>query len=271
MTWARLLLQNNSMNEPNHGDKANPEDLGPVDGNPIDEDPSTLDPPGSIAVIGAGPIGIEAALYGRFLGYDVTIFEADLVGSSMRDQQDSPLPMLPDRCLTPLALSALQAQNQSIGAVVAESDAATKQTLPMTIGEWIEDGLISLTETDLLRGRLRMPARVTNVALVPVEPDAEDDDTILIPPDFRLTVVDADGQSTSHEFESVIVATGEIGVAGSTIDFEFPLPAAYLFIMAADQSSDPEQRLRAGWRNIVQVYAGLMGRSELDLYRPKRG
>ena len=44
----------------------------------------TLDPPGSIAVVGAGPLGIEAALYGRFLGYDVTLIEAVSVANSLR-------------------------------------------------------------------------------------------------------------------------------------------------------------------------------------------
>ena len=49
-------------------------------------DATTLDPPGSIAVVGAGALGIEAALYGRFLGYDVTLIEAAAVGHSMTDQ-----------------------------------------------------------------------------------------------------------------------------------------------------------------------------------------
>jgi len=37
--------------------------------------PMALDPPARIAVLGAGPIGLEAALYGRFLGYDVDVYE----------------------------------------------------------------------------------------------------------------------------------------------------------------------------------------------------
>jgi len=49
------------------------------------DDSLTLDPPGAIAVVGAGPLGIEAALYGRYLGYDVKLYEAKSVGSSMRD------------------------------------------------------------------------------------------------------------------------------------------------------------------------------------------
>ena len=70
----------------------------------------TLDPPGSIAVIGAGPLGIEAALYGRFLGYDVTLIEAVSVANSLRQQAQLPLPLPPDRSLSPLAVGALQAQ-----------------------------------------------------------------------------------------------------------------------------------------------------------------
>ena len=36
----------------------------------------TLEPPGRLAVVGAGALGVEAALYGRFLGYDVTLIAA---------------------------------------------------------------------------------------------------------------------------------------------------------------------------------------------------
>ena len=34
-----------------------------------------IDTPARIAVLGAGPIGLEAALYARFLGYDVDVYE----------------------------------------------------------------------------------------------------------------------------------------------------------------------------------------------------
>ncbi len=43
-----------------------------------------VDTPATIAVIGAGPIGLEAALYARFLGYDVRIYERDAVARSLR-------------------------------------------------------------------------------------------------------------------------------------------------------------------------------------------
>ncbi|HVW37886.1 MAG TPA: FAD-dependent oxidoreductase, partial [Pirellulales bacterium] len=34
-----------------------------------------VDTPARIAILGAGPIGLEAALYARYLGYDVDIYE----------------------------------------------------------------------------------------------------------------------------------------------------------------------------------------------------
>ncbi len=89
---------------------------------PIDDDAMTLDPPGSIAVVGAGPLGIEAALYGRFLGYEVTLLEAVAIANSIRNQHDLPLPMLPGRCLSPLALSALRAQHGEHGRTSSADD-----------------------------------------------------------------------------------------------------------------------------------------------------
>ena len=39
---------------------------------------------GHLAIIGAGPVGLEAALYGHRLGYDTTIYEAEVVGAHIR-------------------------------------------------------------------------------------------------------------------------------------------------------------------------------------------
>lgn len=216
----------------------------------------TLDPPGSIAVIGAGPLGVEAALYGRFLGYDVTIVEAVAVGASMRAQTPEPLPMLPDRCLSPLAMSALDAQSQQ-----------TSRVLPMTVGQWIDEALVPLTETDLLRGRLRMPARVTKITMVAVERDDSEEDEGEIPADFRLTWIDSHGDAESLDAESVLLATG----MDCDIEFDFQAPLPYLFQVTANGHARPEESLATGLHQIVAIYAQLAGRADLDLYRPRRG
>lgn len=223
--------------------------------NQSDDDLPTLDPPGTIAVVGAGPLGIEAALYGRFLGYDVTIVEAFEVGHGVTADADAPLPVLPNRCLSPLAMAANQAQ---------EEDSAPR-TLPLTLSQWIHEALIPLTETDLLRGRLLVPWRVSQIETVPIEFE-EDDDPDAIPPDFRLTLVGTDGQSASLDSEAVIVAVGN----SLPITLGFSLPAPYFFRIGANPPDDWEQSLLLGYREIVEIYSQLAGRADLDLYRPKR-
>lgn len=223
---------------------------------PFDDDAMTLDPPGSIAVVGAGPLGIEAALYGRFLGYDVTLFESVSIASSIRDRRELALPMLPGRCLSPLALSALRAQ---------QGDAA-EQVLPMTYGQWINEGLEKLAETDLLRGRVRVPMRVTHIANVPIQGDDPDEDPSDIPPDFRLTLVGEGDEPDSIDVESVILAIG----TSAEIPLGFELPAPYFFRITTASSGDHEQDLLSGYHEIVAIFAELAGRADLDLYRPRR-
>lgn len=233
-----------------------PADEQDVDGQDHDQ-AMTLDPPGSIAVVGAGAVGVEAALYGRFLGYDVTLIEAVAVGQSLVDLADEPLPMLPDRCLSPLAASALESQLGDDQRLV----------LPTTCREWIEGVLIPLTESDLLHGRLRMPARVSSIRLISAPADDEGEDTAAIPPDFRLTLVDGDGGKQQVDVEAVVLAVGPT----SDINIRFDVPAPYYFQIAAQSTSDDERDLREGLREIVALFAELSGRPNLDLYRPLRG
>ncbi|WP_372897872.1 hypothetical protein [Stieleria sp.] len=220
---------------------------------------ATLEPPGSIAVIGAGPLGIEAALYGRVLGYDVTLFEAVAVAHSIAGNREEPIPMMPDRCVSPLARGALEAQ----------AGDADPQPLPLSIGEWIDRVWLPLTETDLLRGRLRCPVRVTAMGLVSAgaedeaaEETGDDDDDV--PPDFQLTLDDG----TSADFEAVIVATG---AESEEISRSCALPADYLFAVGRQQTGDAEVDFWGGLKEIVAVYAALGGRADLDLYQPRRG
>lgn len=222
--------------------------------NDADEAPLTLDPPGTIAVIGAGVLGIEAALYGRFLGYDVILVEAESVGHSIRQRGDEPLPMLPDRCLSPLAFSALGAQSED----------PQPETLPVTCREWVEAALVPLSESDLLLDRLRMPSRVVRISTVSVEAEEGDspEDLEDIPDDFRLHFDDGE----SLDVEAVIVATG----AAPPITKEFETPADYFFVLGNQPVENLERALFDGLRQIVELFAGLAGRVDLDLYLPKR-
>ena len=214
---------------------------------------ATLDPPGSVAVIGGGALGVEAALYGRFLGYAVTLVEAKSIGSSAEPQRQDPLPALPDRCLSPLAISALATQHHQ----------SSPQALPTTVGQWIDEGLVGVTKTDLLRGRVLCPSTVIAIDMVPVE-EAEDEEDL--PDDFLLRLKNADGETSDLQIEAVIVATGNDALLPQSM----PSDSEYFFRIGADSNGDLEADLRQGYQQIVAIFAGLAGRDTLDLYRPKR-
>jgi hypothetical protein len=225
---------------------------------------ATLDPPGTIAVIGGGVLGVEAALYGRFLGYSVTLIEAKTIGSSAEHLRDNPLPVLPDRCLSPLAISALSTQVHESG----------PQTLPTTVGQWIDDGLVALTLTDLLRGRVMTGTQVISIQRVPVELEDDeleddDDETDLPPDDFRLQLKSNDGQTSTLDVEALILATGN----DDSLHQLLPESSDYLFRIGGGGDgtwNNIEAQLRSGYQQIVDVFALLGGRETLDLYRPRR-
>ena len=214
-------------------------------------------------VVGAGPTGLEAALYGRFLGYDVTVIEASSVADSWRDRGHQSLPMAPSQCLSPLALSALEAQ----------AGLRSVDVLPTTVGQWIDDFLVPLTETDLLRGRI-MIGRVTRIEHVPVAaevpgdpaPDEPDDEPEQdVPPDFLLFVPGDPNQSFIAE--AVIWTAGDF----SSIDHAFALPTDYFFRIPSSPDGSAFERMRQTRAAIVGIFAELAGRADLDLYRPRRG
>ena len=43
-----------------------------------------IDTPARLAILGAGPIGLETALYARFLGYAVDVYERGEVAEAVR-------------------------------------------------------------------------------------------------------------------------------------------------------------------------------------------
>lgn len=232
----------------------------------------TLDPPGSIAVIGAGPMGIEAALYGRFLGYNIAIYEAaEEIAASLQDKRDQRLPQMPSHCMSPLALNALEAQ----------SGDDQPSELPTTIDQWIERVWEPLAASDLLRGRLHTGKPVTALSFavqdepqVPDEPEADtdSDNDEEVPPDFQLTFSD----QSSTVAEAVIIATGTQDWTATAsdamgIDVRFDLPAEYLFQIYCPCSDQPDTDYLSGLKQIVKIYAQLAGREDLDLYKPLRG
>ena len=115
-----------------------------------------IDTPAKIAILGAGPIGLEAALYARFLGYEVVVFEAGEVAASVRRwghvRMFTPFGM---NC-SPLGLAAIHAQDESYRPP-ADDELLTGQ-------EWIDRYLLPLSQTDLLADHLRLSTVVLSVS-----------------------------------------------------------------------------------------------------------
>ena len=115
-----------------------------------------VEPPATIAVIGAGPVGIEAALYGRFLGYFVSIFEQRRVAHRMLDWHQRPLDVTVMNCTTSLGHAAIAAQNPHY--VRKEpGDVYTGQS-------YAEEYLLPLAKTDLLFDDIHFLSPIADVS-----------------------------------------------------------------------------------------------------------
>ena len=117
-----------------------------------------MESPASVAVIGGGPIGIEAAIYARFLGYFVSIFEAKRVGHRMLDWHHRPLGIAAGEITTPLGCAAIRAQDPEY--TLPNSDRI------MTGQEYADEYLLPLAKSDLLFDDIHFLSPVVDIARV---------------------------------------------------------------------------------------------------------
>jgi thioredoxin reductase len=160
-----------------------------------------VDTPAKIAILGAGPIGLEAALYARVLGYDVVIYEAgSQVAEAVRQwghvRMFTPFGM--NR--SPLGLTAIRAQD--------ESYAPPGDDELLTGREWTRRYLAPLAQTDLLADHLRLSTRVMRVGKGEIHKEEMlgNEDRGDWP--FRLLVRGPGGMERLEEADVVIDATG---------------------------------------------------------------
>lgn len=199
---------------------------------PAADHPIALEFPATIAVIGGGPIGMEATLYGQFLGYEVTLFEQGEVADSVRQWQHAPM-WTPFQYLhSRLGRLAIATQNPN--------HVFPELQCEQTGEQWLRNYLLPLAETDLIAKSLRTQHRVLSVArchyskqqAVPTQSRWQDG--------FIVVWQDADGSEQRDTFDFVLDASGTFhqqqpwGVGGSPAQGEMPLRIA--------RSHDPELR-----------------------------
>lgn len=139
-----------------------------------------IDTPATIAVIGGGAIGIEAALYARFLGYFVLLIEGAKMAQSWRGGSHVPMPATFGQSASPLGLAALEAHRPD-GALPDHSAATTGH-------EFAEKYLVPLAKTDLLYESVSVHARVASVSRLGVRRETGGDLQDRADTEFRLAI-----------------------------------------------------------------------------------
>ena len=107
----------------------------------------------SIAILGGGPIGIEAALEAKRRGFDVTVYEADRVGGHLLRFGHVAL-------FTPFRMNSTEAGREALraaGAAIPGDDDL------LTAAELVEQYLLPLAGLPELRGSVHEGTRVTHV------------------------------------------------------------------------------------------------------------
>ncbi|MCA9127034.1 MAG: hypothetical protein KDB22_08110 [Planctomycetales bacterium] len=145
----------------------------------LDWDPE-IDTPATIAVIGGGPIGVETALYARFLGYYVILFEQAKIGQSLRNRGQSLMPFPIHEVVSSVGLAALQAQGAAID-FAASAEA-------MTYAQFSEKYLTPVAKTDLLYESVHVNAKVLSISRVGVPLDSAVSSEERAEKEFRILV-----------------------------------------------------------------------------------
>jgi thioredoxin reductase len=159
-----------------------------------------IDTPATLAVLGAGPIGLEAALYARFLGYSVVIYEQGEVAEHVGRAGHLRLFPTFHALHSNLGLAAIRAQEENY-------TPPDEQQRP-TASEWRDKYLLPLAHTDLLSDSLRLQTQVLGVTKGELlkgdlagDPDRGDWP-------FRILSQNAAGEERVDEVDAVLDCTG---------------------------------------------------------------
>lgn len=206
-----------------------------------------IDTPARLAILGAGPIGLEAALYARFLGYDVVIFERGEVAANVRPIADKLLDSPFQENSTTLGVAAIEAQDDSYVPPSA-NDLLTGQ-------EWLNRYLLPLSQTDLLADHLRLHTTVVAVA----SEDTKDGDTML-----TVSSRDAIGADRKETFDGILDCTG----ANNTENWRPSEDTAQYYHLLGEKNPDATTpfHLADGHNQIRHAFAIIGERETLDLY-----
>ena len=148
----------------------------------IEWDPE-IDAPATIAVIGCGPVALEAALYARFLGYGVFVYEQGRIASKLSKTPERLMGRGTDHTsgelCSSLGLAALDAQ---------ESPCNLDDTRDVSSQEYLEHYLLPLARTDLLRDSIGVQSKVCSISRTCSDASLDQDLTTKSELEFRVLI-----------------------------------------------------------------------------------
>jgi NADPH-dependent 2,4-dienoyl-CoA reductase/sulfur reductase-like enzyme len=206
------------------------------------------DPQPRIAILGAGPIGLEAALYARYLGYPMVIPERADQPANIVDDTTLPFAQL----ASSLGVAALRAQNAEW-----QPPGGNEQ---LTTARWREIYLLPLAESDLIADVLLLGHEVVSIR-------RNEDDT-----EFEIVCRDSNGDETIFQADIVVDCTGVTGnrewFAEDEADPElgFLNPEADVYVLGSKSRANATMTFAEGLTQIRDLFAILGEREDLDLY-----
>jgi hypothetical protein len=259
----------------------------------------SVDTPARIAILGAGPLGLEAALYARYLGYEVALFEQQTACGNFLQRGEELLPHSAGENRTSLGLAALRAQSEDFPVFDA--------TAQETARSLAESYLLPLAATDLLADCLHLGQMIVRIERTDF-PEEElatlpaDDAPVASPAEaggeleeyeelefapFELLVRLSDGTEQTQQAEVVIDTLGlsaatpisldslqlenqseadaaHAAAAVEWADFQTAEPNYYR--LGSSGSASDVRNTPAGHEQIRRLFAVIGGRADLNLY-----
>ncbi|MCA9131915.1 MAG: hypothetical protein KDA45_02120 [Planctomycetales bacterium] len=163
-----------------------------------------IDTPATIAVIGGGPVGVEAALYARFLGYSVLLLDAAKVGHRPLAWGASPLPLPWGEATSSLGLAALAAQTTAKDLPPAEQR--------VSYAEYVERYLLPLARTDLLYDAVHIHSPVRSVSRTSCGVDSPPSLERRAEQEFRL-LIDSQQRGEYTQLADIVLDCSGVGPA----------------------------------------------------------
>lgn len=209
------------------------------------------DEPGRVAILGAGPIGLEAALYAERLKLQVTVYERGQPGEYLRRwghvRMFSPFAMNH----TPLGLEVLQRELANYRPPAATECVTGRAHLTA----YVEP----LAKSSVLRERIRLGEQVVQVGRRGYLKTEGPGDVKRLQEPFLLLIRDAQGKERVDEADIVLDCTGTYGLPNRIGDGGLSVPGEKQTGQAVDYGVEDvlgEKRGAYAGKNIVVIGAG---------------